>query len=98
MLRTWFCRITHRREISTLNTLIFQDTSSAAFQGGTRVYVLQKDGVYLLNAQLAFADKTLSFRAEYGNTTGHYDPTVYPVSGHDRKPPGRVRKSCRRKL
>ena len=26
-----------------LNTLIFQDTSSAAFQGGTRVYVLQKD-------------------------------------------------------
>jgi len=70
-----------------LNTLIFQDTSSAAFQAGTRVYVLQKDGVYLLNAQLAFAGKTLSFRAEYGGT-GHYDPTVYLYPAASGNPPG----------
>jgi hypothetical protein len=71
-----------------LNTLIFQDTSSAAFQGGTRVYVLQKDGVYLLNTPLAFANKKLSFRAEYGNTTGHYDPTVFLYPGTTGNPPG----------
>ncbi|MGA9407914.1 MAG: T9SS type A sorting domain-containing protein [Bacteroidota bacterium] len=70
-----------------LNTLIFQDTSSAAFQGGTRVYVLKKDGVYLLNAQLAFANKTLSFRCEYGSS-GHYDPTVYLYPGTNGNPPG----------
>ena len=71
-----------------LNTLIFQDTSSAAFQAGTRIYVLQKDGVYLLNAQLAFAGKTLRFRCEYGNTTGHYDPTVYLYPAASGNPPG----------
>jgi len=70
-----------------LNTLIFQDTSSSAFQNGTRVYVLKKDGVYLLNAQLAFAGKTLNFRCEYG-TTGHYDPTVYLYPGTNGNPPG----------
>ncbi|HTR82276.1 MAG TPA: T9SS type A sorting domain-containing protein [Bacteroidota bacterium] len=70
-----------------LNTLIFQDTSSTPFQNGTRVYVLKKDGVYLLNAQLAFAGKTLNFRAEYGGT-GHYDPTVFLYPGSNGNPPG----------
>ncbi len=70
-----------------LNTLIFQDTSSAAFQGGTRVYVLKKDGIYLLNTTLAFAGKTLKFRAEYGGT-GHYDPTVYLYPASSGNPPG----------
>ncbi|HTX19182.1 MAG TPA: T9SS type A sorting domain-containing protein [Bacteroidota bacterium] len=70
-----------------LNTLIFQDTSSAAFQAGTRVYVLQKDGVYLLNTVLAFTGKTLKFRAEYGGT-GHYDPFVYLYPGTTGNPPG----------
>ncbi|MFZ4622339.1 MAG: hypothetical protein ACOYNS_17385, partial [Bacteroidota bacterium] len=60
-----------------LNTLVYQDTSSAEFKAGTRVYVLKKDGIYLLNGNLApVANSKLSFRAEYGGT-GHYNPTVY---------------------
>jgi hypothetical protein len=70
-----------------LNTLVFQDTSSAEFKAGTRVYVLKKDGIYLQNTTMAFANKVVKFRAEYGGT-GHYDPTVYlyPASGGN--PPG----------
>jgi hypothetical protein len=70
-----------------LNTLVFQDTSSSAFQAGTRVYVLKKDGIYLLNAPLAFAGKTLSFRCEYSDS-GHYDPTVYLYPAASGNPPG----------
>ncbi len=70
-----------------LNALIAADTSSSAFQGGTRVYVLRKNGLYRLNTQLAFANKVLKFRAEYG-TTKHYDPTVYLYPGTSGNPPG----------
>jgi hypothetical protein len=70
-----------------LNTLIFQDTASAAFKAGTRVYVLRRDGVYQLNTTLALTNKVLKFRAEYG-TSGHYDPTVYLYPGPNGNPPG----------
>ncbi len=70
-----------------LNALIALDTSSTAFQGGTRVYVLRKNGTYRLNTQLTFANKVLKFRAEYG-TAKHYDPTVYLYPGTNGNPPG----------
>lgn len=70
-----------------LNTLIFADTSSTAFKGGTRVYVLRRDGIYLSNAVLAFTNKALTIRAEYG-TSGHYDPTIYLAPTASGNPPG----------
>jgi hypothetical protein len=69
-----------------LNALIFQDTSTAEFKAGTRVYVLKKNGIYLLNTTLALTNKVLKFRAEYG--TGHYDPTVYLYPGTTGNPAG----------
>ena len=70
-----------------LNTLVFQDTSSAEFKAGTRVYVLKKNGIYLLNTTLALTNKVLRFRAEYGSTS-HYDPTVYLYPGTTGNPAG----------
>ncbi|HLP16761.1 MAG TPA: T9SS type A sorting domain-containing protein [Bacteroidota bacterium] len=69
-----------------LNTLIFQDTSSAEFKAGTRVYVLKRDGIYLLNTTLALTNKKLVFRSEYG--TGHYDPTIFLYPGTTGNPAG----------
>ncbi len=70
-----------------LNTLVYQDTSSAEFKAGTRVYVLKKDGIYLLNGNLApVANSKLNFRAEYGGT-GHYKPTVYLFPTASGNPP-----------
>ncbi|MCX6136803.1 MAG: hypothetical protein NTV54_04815 [Ignavibacteriales bacterium] len=69
-----------------LNTLIFQDTATAEFKAGTRVYVLKKNGIYLLNTTLALTNKVLKFRAEYA--TGHYNPTVYLYPGTTGNPPG----------
>ncbi len=71
-----------------LNTLVYQDTSSAAFKAGTRVYVLKNNGVYLLNANLApVAGSKLNFRAEYGVTAGQYYPTVFLFPTASGNPP-----------
>lgn len=70
-----------------LNTLVYQDTSSAEFKAGTRVYVLKKDGIYLLNGNLAtVSGSKLNFRSEYGGT-GHYKPTVYLFPTANGNPP-----------
>jgi hypothetical protein len=69
-----------------LNALVFQDTASAAFKAGTRVYVLKRNGIYLLNTTLALTNSKLNFRAEYG--TGHYDPTIYLYPGTTGNPAG----------
>jgi hypothetical protein len=59
-----------------LNDIIAADTASAAFKAGTRVYVLQKDGIYAWNNTLDYqAGSTVTFRATLGS--GHYDPTIY---------------------
>jgi hypothetical protein len=69
-----------------LNAQIFADTASAEFKAGTRVYVLKRNGIYLLNTTLAFTNKVLKFRAEYG--TGKWDPTVYLYPGTTGNPAG----------
>jgi photosystem II stability/assembly factor-like uncharacterized protein len=59
-----------------LNDIIVADTSSVAFTGGTRVYVLHKDGIYAWNASITYQPgRTIAFRAAY--EAGHYDPTIY---------------------
>lgn len=74
-----------------LNVTIANDTGSAAFKAGTRVYVLKKDGIYAWNATIQFtAGSIITFRAEYGGT-GHYDPVIYffPTTAGTGAPPGR---------
>ncbi|OYV84971.1 MAG: hypothetical protein B7Z63_06155, partial [Ignavibacteriae bacterium 37-53-5] len=74
-----------------LNVTIANDTGSAAFKAGTRVYVLKKDGIYAWNATIQFAAGSIvTFRAEYGGT-GHYDPMIYffPTTAGTGAPPGR---------
>ncbi|HUI29595.1 MAG TPA: choice-of-anchor D domain-containing protein [Candidatus Acidoferrales bacterium] len=76
-----------------LNTVILADTSSAAFKAGTRVYVLHRNGIYLVNAALTFAGgSTITFKAgsEYTYPGFHYDPIVYlaPTTAGTGAPPG----------
>ncbi len=69
-----------------LNAQVFADTASVEFKNGTRVYVLKRNGIYLLNTTLALTNKVLKFRAEYG--AGKWDPTVYLYPGTTGNPAG----------
>jgi hypothetical protein len=76
-----------------LNAVIAGDTASAPFKAGTRVYVLHRDGIYAWNATLDYQPNSkATFRAAYGETGKHYDPTIYfyPTATGGGAPPGQM--------
>ena len=78
-----------------LNAVILADTSSAAFKAGTRVYVLHRNGTYLVNAGISLvAGSIITFTAgsEYSYAGFHYDPIIYlaPTTAGTGAPPGQL--------
>jgi len=78
-----------------LNAVILADTSSAAFKAGTRVYVLHRNGTYLVNAGISLAagsSITLTAGSEYSYPGFHYDPIIYlaPTTAGTGAPPGQL--------
>ena len=75
-----------------LNTLIAADSNSAAFQAGTRVYVLHKDGQYRYNATItSYQGKNIVFKVDptdAGYQSSGLKPECYGVFSASNALPG----------
>jgi hypothetical protein len=61
-----------------LNALVNADSTSAAFQAGTRVYILRRDGVYLFNATMtSYQSKNFVFRVD-PTDAGYFGSGIKP--------------------
>jgi len=77
---------------SYLNTLIAADSSSAAFQAGTRVYILHKDGQYRYNAAItSYQGKNIIIKVDptdKGYQSSGLKPECYGVFSSSNALPG----------